>query len=251
MRGGDQDTVRASRLTCAARIFEPFFTTKAKGEGTGLGLAISARIVDKHGGDDARRQPSRAARASRSGLPIEGPAATFPRARRSTPMSSNLQSHRARAARIARAHPLRRRRGGRPRRAAPAAARALRPRVRHRAREERPRRARADRRAAARRRGDRGRHRRPDHAGHEGRRAARGGAPALPADVEDPADRPGRPRRGGRRDQPRRPQPVHPQAVGRGRPAPGGREPAAPVPARARAAELLSELSAKNAELSR
>ena len=55
-----QDSGPGIEPEVAARIFEPFFTTKAKGEGTGLGLSISARIVEKHGGDDPRRQPPRA-----------------------------------------------------------------------------------------------------------------------------------------------------------------------------------------------
>ena len=53
-----QDSGPGIEPEVAARIFEPFFTTKAKGEGTGLGLSISARIVEKHGGDDPRGQPS-------------------------------------------------------------------------------------------------------------------------------------------------------------------------------------------------
>ena len=93
---------------------------------------------------------------------------------------------------------------------------------------------RAVRRADARRRVDRARDRRPDHAGHEGRRAARDRRPPAAGDDEDPADRPGRPRRGDRRDQPRAPEPVHRQAVGRDRAAARRREPAAPVPARPR-----------------
>ena len=91
-----------------------------------------------------------------------------------------------------RAHRLRRRRGGHPRGAAPAALRSLRGRMRHRRGQERARSAGPDRGSPAGRRAGRGGDRRSDHAGDEGRRASGGGSPAQPPDGEDPAHRAGR-----------------------------------------------------------
>ena len=193
------------------RIFEPFFTTKPKGEGTGP--------RPRHRAPDRRQARRRAALRVR------------PRSHRAS--RSACRSSRGPAREPPRSDRLRRRRRGRAARAARPARRALRPRVpdrdgAHRA--TKPSRCSTSSRAKAK-----------SIAvviadqimpGMKGVELLEIVDRRLPIDDQDPAHRPGRPRRRRRGDQPRAPEPVHRQAVGRDRAAARRREPAAPVPAR-------------------
>ncbi len=196
------------------RIFEPFFTTKPKGEGTGpRASGIARQIVAKHGGElRCESRPGRTCFEVR--LPIAGAPRRDERARKSSSASTT-------------------------RRACCASLRAqLGARFGHECQ------------IATARSGDEAvalfdELTRDGEAiavviadqimpGMKGVELLEIVDRRLPDDHEDPADRPGRPRRGDRRDQPRAPEPVHRQAVGRDRAPARGREPAAPVPARAR-----------------
>ena len=180
------------------RIFEPFFTTKPKGEGTGLGLGIARQIVDKHGGE---MRCDVAARAHG----VRGPPADRGERGRAR-VSSQARSSSASTTRRA------------------CSACCARSSARGSATSARSLTARSGDEAVA----------LFDELTREGESIALVIADQimpgmkgvelleivdrrLPDDDEDPADRAGRPRRGGRRDQPRAPEPLHRQAVGRDR----------------------------------
>ena len=230
-----QDTGPGIEPEVAARIFEPFFTTKAKGEGTGLGLSISARIVEKHGG--TIRVDSRPGRTRfEVKLPIDGPGGLDAAEQRdagahklmpseTTPLRAHLREHilcvdDEEGILAALRQQLSARFGAECDIA-----------VAKNAREA------LDLMEDLQQDGEQLAVVIADQImpGMKGVELARGGASSQPAHGEDPADRAGRPRRGGLRHQQGRARSVHPQAVGRARPAADDPELPVALPAGARA----------------
>ena len=194
-----------------------FSRRKGKGEGTGLGLGIVHRIVEKHGGTirvtcepgctrfevripidgPAARARDRVASARRRGLPRWDRRERIPRIARCVSTSSASTTRRASSRRCA------------------SSCGALRRRVRDRGR--------AVAREALELIDELQRDGEPlavviaDQImpGMKGVELLEEVHRRCPEHDEDPAHRPGRPRRGRLRHQPRGPQPVHPQAVGR------------------------------------